>query len=276
MGSLALSACATDSARRAELTELKASVRALLADNGRLERRLERLERERVVAGVEPAPGAGAPRATLKGSAGAPATESASDEAGRGDRLPPLKVVRARPRRAAPPPVSTEVSIAEPSEGSIEAAEAAVAALGETAGETAGETTEAALEAAALFDRGVEALKTGNPEAGVARLLRFADERPKDPKADNALYFAGLGLMALGDLDGAIATFERSAARYPAGDALLDSLLKLGECRFRNKERREAKATWERIVAGFPGTAAASQAQSRLVALSAPTSSDPP
>src|SRR5688500_14603788 len=59
------SGCATQSAARPELDDLKAEVRALRAENGRLERRLDRLELQRAAvapsASREPRASPGAP-----------------------------------------------------------------------------------------------------------------------------------------------------------------------------------------------------------------------
>ena len=48
----------------------------------------------------------------------------------------------------------------------------------------------------------------------------------------------------------------------------MDSMLKLAECRVRLNAPNEAKKVYEKIVAAWPGTPAASQAKSRLQALS--------
>ena len=47
-------------------------------------------------------------------------------------------------------------------------------------------------------------------------------------------------------------------------DIVQDSMLKLAECRLKLKGPREARATWEKIISGYPGTTAATQAQARL------------
>jgi TolA-binding protein len=112
------------------------------------------------------------------------------------------------------------------------------------------------------------ALRTGNVEGGVARLTRFAEGFPLDARADNALYFAGLGQMGLQELEAAALTFERLVATYPAGDAVLDGMLRLAECRMRLHRKDDARALYTRILTQFPGTAAASQAEARLASLS--------
>jgi tol-pal system protein YbgF len=114
-------------------------------------------------------------------------------------------------------------------------------------------------------------MKTGNSETGVAQMQQFVNDWPRHPKADNALYFSGMAFMAEKDFEHATQQFDRVISQYPAGDAVLDSMLKLAECRLKLNRLREARATWEKIVSGFPGTAAATQAQARLTSSSSQT-----
>jgi tol-pal system protein YbgF len=117
------------------------------------------------------------------------------------------------------------------------------------------------------YEQAVAALRTGNVEGGVTRLQRFADENPRHPRADNALYFRGLGQLGLSDYPGAADTFEALLKRYPAGDAVQDGMLRLAECRMRLKQAPEARELYTRLLTQYPGTAAASQAEQRLASL---------
>ncbi len=253
--SLALAACATGAASRAELTELTASVRALRTDNARLEARLERLEQQLAVSGAKGA----APRQGV--SVGAAPSKN---------ELPSLTVVKVKPKREAAPKLSTNVAIVEPPEGIVEELRAPPGAA------PAPEQDDAdALVAEQQYQRGVDSLRTGNVEGGVTQLVQFTTDWPRHPQADNALYFAGLGQMSLEQWDGAARLFELASSKYPAGDAVVDSMLKLAECRVKQSRPQDAKATLERIVTSYPGTAAATQAQARLAAFAAPGSRSP-
>jgi tol-pal system protein YbgF len=126
------------------------------------------------------------------------------------------------------------------------------------------ETGVAAPGGEADFEQGVAALRTGNVEGGVTRLLAFASAHPKHAKADNALYFAGIGQMGLERYDEAARTFERLLTDHPAGDAVQDGMLRLAECRIHLNQVQDAKAVYAKVVASYPGTAAASQAEQRL------------
>lgn len=232
-----------------------ASMRAMRAENARLDGRLERLEQQ-VAVGQSRA-------ASAVGPAKPPSTASSSSR----DELPALAVVKLKPRKDAAPRIATEVPVQEPPEGMVaELKSGSEAAPDEAQGVVADQQ----------YDGGVDSLKTGDPEGGISRLLQFATDWPRHPRADNALYFAGMGMMALKDFEGAAKTFERGVAKYPAGDVVLDSMLKLAECRVKLNRPREAKATWEKIVSSFPGTAAATQAQARLASLPAATAATTP
>ncbi|MCI0571164.1 MAG: tetratricopeptide repeat protein, partial [Myxococcaceae bacterium] len=118
------------------------------------------------------------------------------------------------------------------------------------------------------YESAVSALRTGNVAGGVERLKRFASENPRHARADNALYFAGVGLVGMEDVKGAAALLESLVASYPAGDAVTEALLRLAECRVKLHQESDARAIYNKLVTAFPGTAAASQAEQRLATLS--------
>ena len=240
---LALFGCVTDVVTRGEHAELLSSIRALRAENSRLEARLARLEAEK-------------PRGPVAARAPAIAPQaSPTRPAAALDALPPLTVVKLKPRKEAAPKLDTGVEISEPPEALTQAFK----------NEAAASPDEADVAMAdGQFERGLGMMKTGNSEAGIAQMQQFVTDWPRHPKADNALYLAGMAFLAIKDFEHATEQFERVISQYPAGDAVLDSMLKLADCRLKLRGPREARATWEKIVTGYPGTAAASQAQARL------------
>ena len=244
----ALAGCATDVVTRSEHTELLASLRALRVENARLESRVARLEQEKVVAA--------APR---QAPTPHPQQASASPRpVPSADALPPLTVVKLKPRKEAAPPIQTNVEIAEPPE--------TLAQEFKNDAPAPDEADQAMAEA--QFERGLSMMKTGSSDSGIAQMQQFVNDWPRHPKADNALYLSGTAFLAQKDFEHATEQFERVINQYPAGDAVLDSMLKLAECRLKLNRPRDARATWEKIVTGFPGTAAATQAQARLVSSS--------
>ncbi|WP_430384129.1 tetratricopeptide repeat protein [Archangium violaceum] len=224
----------------------------------RLEKRLERMELHASVAqarnatAAAPAPGASTPPA----AAPEPAFTT-----------PELTVVKLKPRNEPAPPLPTRVAVVEPSPDDMEMF---ISPAAESDSAPADEPKEQvdSIVLDALFDQAVAALRTGNVEGGVERLLGFAQENPRHPRADNALYFGGLGQMGLKDYATAAKSFERLIATYPAGDAVLDGMLRLAECRLRLDQKEDARALYTRILTQFPGTAAANQAEQRLASLS--------
>ena len=217
------------------------------AENRRLEQRLDRLELHDAVSAHSPTRSGVVPGFTVP----EPAPEA----------VPTLTVVKLKPRQQAAPKLPTGVAIVEPDPVVLNNLKSA-----------ANEPPPAEDDkdvGDALFDHGVASLKTGNVEKGIAELQKFAAESPRHPRADNALYFSGLGLMGLNDFEDATRAFEDVVARYPAGDAVMDSLLKLAECRLRLNKPADARTVYQKIVAAYPGTPAATTAQSRLSSLTA-------
>lgn len=231
---LALVGCVTDVVTRAEHTEVLSSLRALRAENSRLEARMERLEAEKKV---------------VVSRSSAAMTQVAGSAP---DALPPLTVIKMKPRKESAPRLNTAVEISEPAE-----------ALTQEFKADPPEEVDASL-AEGQFERGLGMMKTGNSEAGIAQMQQFVTDWPRHPKADNALYFSGIAFLAVKDFEHANVQFERVINHYPAGDAVIDSMLKLADCKLKLKGPREARAVWEKIVSGFPGTTAATQAQARL------------
>lgn len=252
----ALSACATTgSAASSELAELKAEVRAMRDTQSRLEKRLERLE---LHASVNQARASASARESS--AAPAPAKDYSTPE---------LAVVKLKPKNEPAPPLPTRVEVVEPSADDMEMfiSPSVESDSGSVAAADPGEQLDATI-LDAQFEQAVSALRTGNVEGGVARLAQFAQENPRHARADNALYFSGLGQMGLKDHAAAAKTFEQLIAHYPAGDAVLDGMLRLAECRLRLNQKEDARALYTRILTQFPGTAAATQAEQRLASLS--------
>lgn len=257
--SAALCACATDQVSRAEHTELLASVRALRAENARIEARLDAMEadvkspRTSAKAVVKPSTSSGSTTASAPAAAAAAAPR---------DDVPSLTVVKLKPKKENAPKLSTEVEVVEPPIAIVDE----LAPATELPADPPDATENAYLEQ--LYLQGVDALKTGNAAGGVTMLQQFARDWPKHPRADNALFYAGVGLMAAREFKDAETVLEQAVRQYPAGDATLDAMMKLAECRSRLNRQADARATWEKIVANYPGTQAATLAQSRLASAS--------
>ena len=226
--------CASQAPSQAELSSLRAELRSLQDENARLARRVERLE------------------------AGRPAAAAGPRE------VPSLTVVKLKPKSDPAPKLSVSVPVVEP-DADLVAEILEEPPSGPSRPQSGSRAGDPSLDAE--FGEGLAALRTGNVSGGIARLQRFAAQNPRHPKADNALYFAGVGLMAQSDFEEAAGTFERLLSSYPASDEAQAAMLKLAECRVRLKNAREARAVYTQVVNKYPGSAAANEATQRLAAL---------
>ncbi|WP_426751353.1 tetratricopeptide repeat protein [Myxococcus sp. Y35] len=268
----ALSACATTAPAEAEVSALRSELRTLRASQERLMERVARLEAHDTVARAASA---------SDGAAAKPVPVKVEPAPGNAlSAMPELSVVKLKPRHEPAPKLPTAVAVVEPDDEQMEMFISPVAEEPAASPSAAGAATMVAsnddADAQAQqdpdlleleFEKGVSMLRTGNVEGGVERLKRFAEENPRHPRADNALYFSGLGQIGLNEFKQAASTFERLIDSYPAGDAMLDGMLRLAECRMRLNQAADAKVLYTRVVTQFPGTAAATQAEQRLAAL---------
>lgn len=255
-------ACAgTDPALKADLSDMRAEVKALREENARLARRVERAEVDLALRKVARAPGPGRPS-----SGAAPASPQSVAE------VPSLTVVKLKPKVEPAPPINTSVLVVEPAPEVLEALaslperEPREASGGSGPGEDGAPSEDPAL-VDQEYDQGMAALRTGNVGGGVEKLKQFSQSHPRHSRADNALYFASVGMIGMGELEGAAATLQAMLREYPAGDAVSDAMLKLAECRTRQSRSRDAKTIYSEVIQRYPGTAAASQAEQKLAQL---------
>lgn len=173
---------------------------------------------------------------------------------------PSLSVVKLKPRpEESAPRLPTDIEVIEPSlenEEPTRGAESAVAEVPSAGGDE-------------QFENGLKALNTGNLVYGIDVLLEFAQAHRRHPKADNALYYSGVGFMGLENLDGAMRTFQRVLEEYPAGDAVRESLMKLGECHVKRNHLAAARDIFEKVARQYKGSQVSLEAQSRLKNLEA-------
>ncbi len=246
------------------MAALRAELRSLREQQSRMGDRLERLERSTSVSrarSVQP------PASSPAKPAPAGPPQSQAPAAGKPPEskveVPDLTVVKLKPKNEPAPSLPTRVDVVEPDE---DQAEMFVSASPESSEPASAPVNTAALDAE--YEQAMSALRTGNVELGVARLQAFAEQNPRHSRADNALYFSGLGQMGLKDFTAAALVFERLIETYPAGDAVLDGMLRLAECRVKLNQPDDARALYTRVITQFPGTAAATQAEQRLASLS--------
>ena len=108
------------------------------------------------------------------------------------------------------------------------------------------------LDADHAFAQAVAKLNAGELQTAETQFLAFAGEHPRHTAADNAIYLAGLIREHNGDCAGAMALFDRIPLTYPAGDAVLPSMVEKGRCLTRLKRKEEAREVFARIVREHP------------------------
>lgn len=259
-------------ATQAEVAELRAQVRVLQEARVRLEKRLERVELHAAVSRQRS--DTAAPAAAPAGGSAPQSPQPPHKAQGAGGEsssmaVPDLTVVKLKPRSEPAPALPTHVEVVEPEPEDMEAFVAAGSSEPQRPkADPLDEPDPDVLEA--RFQQALAALRTGNVQGSVEQLKRFAEEHPRHARADNALYFGGLGLMGQGEHAAAAPLFERLISSYPAGDTVLDAMLRLAECRLKLNQREDARALYTRVLTQFPGTAAATQAEQRLASLSKP------
>jgi len=202
-----------------------------------LERKVDRLE-----ARVE------ALRARPPSAAPTPAPVAAAETS----RVPKdLATVKLAPQAHKAPAIPTAVALHEPDPGKMDSIFADAP------------SSEIDTQLAAAKD----AIRTGEPERGARDLVRFADKNPRDPRASDALFEAGLGLMTSGDPQMATLLFERVADDYPLSDRAPDALMRLADCQTKMKHPAQAREVLAKVVNRYPGTPAARAAEAGLKSL---------
>jgi len=247
---LVLASCAACAGARAredvQLLELKGQLAGQSAQIAAQQRRIEDLEVKlaAVAARAEPKPAPASPAdkpAPVRDAAAAPGH----------DPRPKLKTVklgegRRRRRNYNPveraPLIPSSISIKEPDQETLDRLEAAAVDQG----------IRAELDADYAFAQAVGKLNRGDLQTAESELLAFAGEHPRHTAADNAIYLAGLIREHNGDCPGAVALFDRVPLTYPAGDAVLPSLVEKGRCLTRLQRKDEARALFAKIVHEHP------------------------
>jgi TolA-binding protein len=142
------------------------------------------------------------------------------------------------------PSIPNAVALKEPDEETMQRLEQAAA--------TVDPGIRDELDADRAFAQAVAKLNAGELQTAENQLLAFAGQHPRHTAADNALYLAGLIREHDGDCTGAMALFDRIPLTYPAGDAVLPSMVEKGRCLTRLKRTDEAREVFARIVREHP------------------------
>jgi TolA-binding protein len=238
--------CAGAQVREDAVADLKGQLAVQSAQLQAQQRRIDELEVKLAAVAAHAAPRA-APAPAEKAT---PSTTSTA--APPRDPRPQLKTVklgegRRRRRDYNPvenaPSIPNAVALKEPDEEALERLEQAAAV-------DPGIRDE--LDSDRQFAQAVAKLNAGDLQTAETQLLAFAGQHPRHTAADNALYLAGLIRAHDGDCTGAVALFDRIPLTYPAGDAVLPSMVEKGRCLTRLKRKDEARELFARIVREHP------------------------
>ena len=119
---------------------------------------------------------------------------------------------------------------------------------------------------AASYEAALTALRERRYAEAERELVRFAAEQPGSDLADNAWFWLGESRLARGDAAGAIEAYRTAIERYPEGNKMPDTLLKLGTALEAAGDPDSAREAWQELVRRFPTSAAAEAAALRLAA----------
>lgn len=112
-----------------------------------------------------------------------------------------------------------------------------------------GDTTIEAVAPSTLLDEGRAALAAGKPQEAIGLFRRLAAEFPTSRLAPAALYYVGVVLEGLGDVNGAVLAYRDVVARFPTGEESLDAHLRIAGLQAERKDWRAADATLAQVLA---------------------------
>lgn len=103
--------------------------------------------------------------------------------------------------------------------------------------------------------------------ASITRFKEFLKKYSKSDYADNAQYWIGEGYYALREFDRAILEFDAVRRRYPEGDKVPGSLLKLGYAFAELGDKVDARLILQELIDRYPQSQETTKAKQKLKAL---------
>lgn len=114
------------------------------------------------------------------------------------------------------------------------------------------------------YDMGYTYYHQGQYGKAEKQFQRFLLANPQSELADNAQFWVGASRLSSKDVEGALQAFREAIQRYPEGNKVPDSLLKMGECLSLLGDEEAAKAAWEELIKRYSETGAAAVAAEKL------------
>lgn len=125
------------------------------------------------------------------------------------------------------------------------------------------------LDPQAAYQAAFDQLKAGKYDEAATEFRSFLDLFPQHELASNAQYWLGEVYYVRRDYPAALTAFKAVLERYTAARKSPDALLKIGFCQDEMKQPALARATLEKVIKDYPGSAAAAEATQRLARLGA-------
>nr|WP_038076069.1 tol-pal system protein YbgF [Thioclava pacifica] len=120
------------------------------------------------------------------------------------------------------------------------------------------------------FDAGKKAYDAGDYASAADLLTTFKQTYPGSPLTGDAMYYRGLALQQQGDTAGAARSWLDGFSADPSGARAGDNLLSLGKALGQLGQTNEACTTLGQVGVRFPGSSAASEAQTARQSLGCP------
>jgi tol-pal system protein YbgF len=231
-----------------------------------LEERLEREAEERAEAAAAAAR-AGAPRGLAEESVPPPRRVEVIEVSDLEEPLdepldPPATAAAAPVAPVAPPPAPTAPTAPPPQAAAVDRRpEPAPVTPGPA---TAGAGTAITPAAQALYDQGYSLYHQGRYVDAEETLQRFLAAYAPTDLGDNARYWIGECRLARNELQSALAAFRETVREHPDGNKAPDALLRAGEVLERLGDTDGARASYQEVARRFPESAASAEAAGRL------------
>jgi len=116
----------------------------------------------------------------------------------------------------------------------------------------------------AAYTRAYDLLARGQNEAAVASFDEFLQTFPDGPYSDNAWYWQGEAKYAQREFEEALRNFGVVVNSFPKSTKVPDARLKIGYARYEQKEYAEARRILTGVQDDYPGRSAAVLARKRL------------
>ncbi|TNF15050.1 MAG: tol-pal system protein YbgF [Rhodobacteraceae bacterium] len=127
-----------------------------------------------------------------------------------------------------------------------------------------------AINEKADYDAGKKAYDAGDYASAADLFNTFKQTYPGSPLTGDAMYYRGLALQQQGDTGGAARSWLDGFSADPSGARAGDNLLSLGKALGQLGQTNEACTTLGQVGVRFPGSSAASEAQTARQSLGCP------